>query len=100
MPGPEGDAVRERFGRMVYELNVPQYCCGGLNFGYFYERSPIIAMTARQRRPIRWTTSRHPPCRGAARRMSGCKTGVRCTTRWAQASRFCGSIDQCRWIRW
>jgi 2-polyprenyl-6-methoxyphenol hydroxylase-like FAD-dependent oxidoreductase len=41
--GPDGDAVRERFGRMVYELNVPQYCCGGLNFGYFYDRSPIIA---------------------------------------------------------
>ena len=41
--GPEGDAVRERFGRAVYELNVPQYCCGGLNFGYFYDRSPIIA---------------------------------------------------------
>jgi hypothetical protein len=36
-------AVRERFGRTVYELNVPQYCCGGLNFGYFYDRSPIIA---------------------------------------------------------
>jgi len=40
--GPEGDAARERFGKMVYELNVPQYCCGGLNFGYFYEHSPII----------------------------------------------------------
>jgi 2-polyprenyl-6-methoxyphenol hydroxylase-like FAD-dependent oxidoreductase len=36
-------AVRERFGRTVYELNMPQYCCGGLNFGYFYDRSPIIA---------------------------------------------------------
>jgi len=24
-------------------LNVQQYCCGGLNFGYFYDRSPIIA---------------------------------------------------------
>ncbi len=24
-------------------LNTPQYCCGGLNFGYFYDRSPIIA---------------------------------------------------------
>jgi hypothetical protein len=22
---------------------VQQYCCGGLNFGYFYDRSPIIA---------------------------------------------------------
>jgi 2-polyprenyl-6-methoxyphenol hydroxylase-like FAD-dependent oxidoreductase len=35
--------VRERFGRHVHDLNVPQYCCGGLNFGYFYDHSPIIA---------------------------------------------------------
>jgi 2-polyprenyl-6-methoxyphenol hydroxylase-like FAD-dependent oxidoreductase len=42
-PGPDGDAVRARFGRELYELNVNQYCCGGLNFGYFYDKSPIIA---------------------------------------------------------
>ncbi|MDX2204071.1 MAG: FAD-dependent oxidoreductase [Hyphomicrobiaceae bacterium] len=42
-PGPEGEAVRERVGREAYDLNVQQYCCGGLNFGYFYDRSPIIA---------------------------------------------------------
>ncbi len=41
--GPDGDAAREQFGRAVHDLNVPQYCCGGLNFGYFYDRSPIIA---------------------------------------------------------
>ena len=41
--GPQGDAIRADFGRKLYELNVPQYCCGGLNFGYFYDRSPIIA---------------------------------------------------------
>ena len=23
---------------MMCEINVPQFCCGGLNFGYFYER--------------------------------------------------------------
>src|SRR5690242_8689882 len=28
---------------MLYDLNVKQYCCGGLNFGYYYDRSPIIA---------------------------------------------------------
>lgn len=43
MPGPVGDAVRAQFGKQAYDLNVPQYCCGGLNFGYFYDRSPIIA---------------------------------------------------------
>jgi 2-polyprenyl-6-methoxyphenol hydroxylase-like FAD-dependent oxidoreductase len=42
-PGPEGDAVRQRVGQAAYDLNVQQYCCGGLNFGYFYDSSPIIA---------------------------------------------------------
>ena len=41
--GPEGDAARARVGQEAYELNVRQYCCGGLNFGYFYDASPIIA---------------------------------------------------------
>src|ERR1700730_9981684 len=42
-PGPEGDAVRARIGREAYEINVGQFCCGGLNFGYFYAASPIVA---------------------------------------------------------
>jgi 2-polyprenyl-6-methoxyphenol hydroxylase-like FAD-dependent oxidoreductase len=42
-PGPAGDAVRARVGKEAYDLNVQQYCCGGLNFGYFYAGSPIIA---------------------------------------------------------
>jgi 2-polyprenyl-6-methoxyphenol hydroxylase-like FAD-dependent oxidoreductase len=42
LPGPEGDAVRARIGQAAYDLNVQQYCCGGLNFGYFYASSPII----------------------------------------------------------
>ena len=42
-PGPEGDATRRRIGQEAYDLNVQQYCCGGLNFGYFYDASPIIA---------------------------------------------------------
>ncbi len=42
-PGAEGDALREATGRALYDLNVQQYCCGGLNFGYFYDRSPLIA---------------------------------------------------------
>jgi hypothetical protein len=43
LPGPEGDAVRARVGQEAYDLNVHQYCCGGLNFGYFYAQSPAIA---------------------------------------------------------
>lgn len=41
--GPEGDAARAELGAAAYNLNVQQYCCGGLNFGYFYDDSPIIA---------------------------------------------------------
>ncbi|HEY5210317.1 MAG TPA: FAD-dependent oxidoreductase [Stellaceae bacterium] len=42
-PGAAGDATRAQFGRALYDLNVNQYCAGGLNFGYFYDASPIIA---------------------------------------------------------
>jgi 2-polyprenyl-6-methoxyphenol hydroxylase-like FAD-dependent oxidoreductase len=42
-PGPKGDAIRARIGRESYDINVGQFCCGGLNFGYYYAGSPIIA---------------------------------------------------------
>lgn len=42
-PGPEGDALRARFGKETYDIDVQQQCAGGLNFGYFYDASPIIA---------------------------------------------------------
>ena len=42
-PGPAGVAARAAAGQALYDLNVKQYCCGGLNFGYFYDRSPLIA---------------------------------------------------------
>lgn len=41
-PGPAGDAVRAEIGQEAYELNVQQFCCAGLNFGYFYTGSPIM----------------------------------------------------------
>jgi hypothetical protein len=65
-PGPAGDAVRARVGRDAYELNVNQYCCGGLNFGYFYENSPIIAADAEAPPPYsmyHFTPSTVPGCR-------------------------------------
>ena len=34
--------IRTAFGQELYDLNVQQYCCGGLNFGYFYDDSPLI----------------------------------------------------------
>ena len=40
--GPQADAYRAAVGKTTYDLNVQQYCCAGLNFGYFYQGSPII----------------------------------------------------------
>jgi 2-polyprenyl-6-methoxyphenol hydroxylase-like FAD-dependent oxidoreductase len=41
--GTEGEAVRREVGQLTYEINVQQYACAGLNFGTYYDRSPIIA---------------------------------------------------------
>jgi 2-polyprenyl-6-methoxyphenol hydroxylase-like FAD-dependent oxidoreductase len=41
--GPDGDEVRARIGGAAYDLNVNQFCCAGLNFGYYYDHSPIVA---------------------------------------------------------
>ena len=38
-----GAAARRELGRRAYDLNVQQYCAAGLNFGAFYDASPIIA---------------------------------------------------------
>lgn len=65
-PGAEGDAARAAAGRALYDLNVKQYCCGGLNFGYFYERSPLIAYDGEAPPAYsmdRFTPSTVPGCR-------------------------------------
>lgn len=41
--GAAGDALRAEVGREAYDLNVQQFCCAGLNFGYYYTGSPILA---------------------------------------------------------
>ncbi len=64
--GPDGDAARAEFGRMMCEINVPQFCCGGLNFGYFYEQSPIVAYDGEAAPPYTmydFTPSTVPGCR-------------------------------------
>src|SRR5262245_11200783 len=38
-----GEATRATIGKEAYDLYVQQQCCGGLNFGYFYAGSPIVA---------------------------------------------------------
>jgi 2-polyprenyl-6-methoxyphenol hydroxylase-like FAD-dependent oxidoreductase len=65
-PGAEGDAVRQRVGQAAYDLNVQQYCCGGLNFGYFYDRSPIIVYDGAEQPSYTmadYTQSTTPGCR-------------------------------------
>lgn len=65
-PGPEGDAARARVGRALYDLNVNQYCCGGLNFGTFHDASPITAYDGETAPPYTmydFTPSTVPGCR-------------------------------------
>ena len=37
-----GEVTRARVAKEAYDLDVAQQCCGGLNFGYYYDNSPII----------------------------------------------------------
>ena len=64
--GAAGEDARAAAGRALYELNVQQYCAAGLNFGYYYERSPLIAYdgaTAPAYTMATYTPSTVPGCR-------------------------------------
>jgi 2-polyprenyl-6-methoxyphenol hydroxylase-like FAD-dependent oxidoreductase len=43
-----GEAARAAAGQLAYALDVEQQCCGGLNFGYFYDQSPIVVYDGEQ----------------------------------------------------
>lgn len=63
---PEGEAAREALGAATYALNVQQYACSGLNFGYYYDKSPIIAYDGAAHPPYamaEYTPSTVPGCR-------------------------------------
>ena len=64
---PEGAAIRAAMGREAYELNVQQFCCAGLNFGYYYSGSPILAQDPHETPPAYsmggFTESTVPGCR-------------------------------------
>jgi len=64
--GPEGARVREEIGRLTYEINVQQYACAGLNFGTYYDASPVIAYDGAEQPAYtmsRYTPSTVPGCR-------------------------------------
>lgn len=61
-----GREARRAVGERAYDLNVQQYCCAGLNFGYFYDGSPIIAYDGEPHPAYtmsRFTASTVPGCR-------------------------------------
>lgn len=65
-PGAAGQAAREAAGKALYDLNVKQYCCAGLNFGYYYDKSPLIAYDGETAPPYgmdTFTPSTVPGCR-------------------------------------
>ena len=43
-----GRILRNRIGKRLYDINVPQFACEGLNFGYYYDNSPIIQYDGNQ----------------------------------------------------
>jgi 2-polyprenyl-6-methoxyphenol hydroxylase-like FAD-dependent oxidoreductase len=65
--GAEGERARRQTGRLTYEINVQQYACAGLNFGTYYDRSPIIAYDGTE--PPAYTMSSYTPST-----VPGCRT--------------------------
>src|SRR6202165_3986217 len=64
--GPRGELARREVGRLTYDINVQQYACAGLNFGTYYDRSPIIAYDESQHPAYTmnsYTPSTVPGCR-------------------------------------
>ncbi len=63
---PEGAATRAAVGKAAYDLNVQQYAAAGLNFGYYYDQSPLIAYDGEPHPPYSmgsFTSSTVPGCR-------------------------------------
>jgi 2-polyprenyl-6-methoxyphenol hydroxylase-like FAD-dependent oxidoreductase len=63
----EGEQARREIGRLTHEINVQQYACAGLNFGTYYDRSPIIAYDGTK--PPAYTMSSYTPST-----VPGCRT--------------------------
>jgi hypothetical protein len=59
--------VRQETGQLTYEINVQQYACEGLNFGTYYDRSPIVAYDSGE--PPAYTMNSYTPST-----VPGCRT--------------------------
>lgn len=60
------EAARRRLAREVYDLNVQQFAAEGLNFGYYYSESPLIAYDGEKPPPFdmgSYQPSTAPGCR-------------------------------------
>jgi 2-polyprenyl-6-methoxyphenol hydroxylase-like FAD-dependent oxidoreductase len=62
-----GAAARAQVGSAAYRLHVQQFACAGLNYGYFYEASPLIAYDGEP--PPAYTMSHYTPSTAP-----GCRT--------------------------
>ncbi len=68
---PVGESVREQIGREAERLHVQQFACAGLNFGYFYDCSPLVDTSTSRCPPTRWPITRPLRCRVVAWLTSG-----------------------------
>ena len=96
---PEGEAARSQAAQAAYDLNVQQYAAAGLNFGYYYENSPLIAADGAPP-PTPWAAL--PPRRSpaAVRPTSGSTMAARSTMPTGRAIRCCASIRPLTRRRW
>jgi len=98
----EGEQARAEVGRVAYAINVQQYACAGLNFGSYYDRSPIIAYDGAPCPPYTMATyqaSTVPGCRTPHLWLAN-KTSL--YDALGPSSRCCGWISpstQARWSR-
>ena len=67
MRPPKASARGGKSDSSTYEINVQQYACAGLNFGTYYDRSPIIAYDGAT--PPAYTMSSYTPST-----VPGCRT--------------------------
>lgn len=87
-----GEAARTAAGQLAYTLDVEQQCCGGLNFGYFHDRSPIIAYDGEHHLYDGHFHLDH--CAGLPRTARLDRRAAPSPTRWGGIIRYCASTPR------